>query len=281
MNLKLTPPVKNGVVSQGYAGNGNSFYRENNLMGHPGTDWISHYDDTIVDSVVGFNKKYVYKIINRDNSDLSKYRAVFQIVEADDGVFEVSYGHCNKITCSHGYTEAGSPLATEGNTGDVYVNGVAVTATEKEKGSKAGAHIHHQLRRIAKTKLTTLTTLSAENGSDFIDEEGYHFDISNYSNGYNGCIDLMPYITGSVAVPVRLYPAQYGQTSENVRNIQKRLISLGYVIPAGSTGYYGSQTVAAVFAFQTAHVELSWYERYILAGSKVGDKTIRALEMRV
>ena len=44
---------------------------------------------------------------------------------------------------------------------------------------------------------------------------------------------------------------RYGQRdSDSVRNLQTRLISLGYSIPAGATGNYLRQTKAAVAAFQ-------------------------------
>jgi len=39
---------------------------------------------------------------------------------------------------------------------------------------------------------------------------------------------------------------KHGQRNESVRRLQKQLISRGYKIPAGATGYYGDQTRAAV-----------------------------------
>jgi peptidoglycan hydrolase-like protein with peptidoglycan-binding domain len=44
-----------------------------------------------------------------------------------------------------------------------------------------------------------------------------------------------------------------GDSGAGVSMIQADLISLGYSIPAGATGYYGSQTSAAVSAFQAAY----------------------------
>lgn len=44
----------------------------------------------------------------------------------------------------------------------------------------------------------------------------------------------------------------YGKRNESVRQMQRRLIALGYRIPAGATGYYGEQTKAAVRAIQRA-----------------------------
>ena len=44
-----------------------------------------------------------------------------------------------------------------------------------------------------------------------------------------------------------------GDSGAGVSMLQADLISLGYSIPAGATGYYGSQTSAAVSAFQAAY----------------------------
>jgi hypothetical protein len=50
--------------------------------------------------------------------------------------------------------------------------------------------------------------------------------------------------------PVPKFPGQdklsFKKRSENVRRLQKELISKGYAIPAGATGFYGTQTEAAV-----------------------------------
>jgi len=40
-----------------------------------------------------------------------------------------------------------------------------------------------------------------------------------------------------------------------------------------STGYYGEITRQAVLNFQIKYVSLSWYERYVLKGVRVGTKT--------
>jgi hypothetical protein len=39
---------------------------------------------------------------------------------------------------------------------------------------------------------------------------------------------------------------KFGQRNESVRRLQRQLISRGYKIPAGATGFYGKQTQAAV-----------------------------------
>lgn len=56
----------------------------------------------------------------------------------------------------------------------------------------------------------------------------------------------MPY-TGINQEISNLYSTTvFGQTSDTVRQLQQKLISAGYAIPAGATGYYGDQTEVAL-----------------------------------
>ncbi|HVX90366.1 MAG TPA: peptidoglycan-binding protein [Candidatus Paceibacterota bacterium] len=64
--------------------------------------------------------------------------------------------------------------------------------------------------------------------------------------------------TESTGAPSNL-PASFtrdldaGTSGSDVTALQRWLIAQGYTIPAGATGYYGSQTKAAVAAYQAAH----------------------------
>ncbi len=55
--------------------------------------------------------------------------------------------------------------------------------------------------------------------------------------------------------------ASYGTQGQNVRNLQLCLIAQGYPIPAGATGYYGDQTVAAVRSFYARTIGQDWHGR--------------------
>lgn len=68
----------------------------------------------------------------------------------------------------------------------------------------------------------------------------------------------------------------FGMKNDAVLELQKRLVWKGYGSFA-PTGYYGPLTANSVFAFQKANIELSWYERNILRGTKVGPKTLAKL----
>ncbi len=92
----------------------------------------------------------------------------------------------------------------------------------------------------------------------------------NQNNGYNGAIDPLPYLVKPVAQFIFMNDMQYGDTSDDVLQLQKRL---GVI----QTGFYGKLTQVAVFNYQQIHIQLSWWEYWILRGSKVGTKTRASL----
>jgi hypothetical protein len=267
MKLKLALPV-NGVISQGFGGNANTLYKTDGLVGHPGIDIVSHYNDPIREAVIGFNKKWIYKILNKDNPDLTRYRAVCELIEADDGIFELTYGHCNSIDCPFGHVSAGTVIATEGNTGDVFVGGVAVTKEERDNGSKAGTHIHFQLRAVVKTRDYNYgELLMGHDGNVYRDENDYYYAHKYPFNGFRSCVDPLPYIdktydlskTSGLGTPV-VVPDRFifrtdfgfGAIGANVLNLQKRLVEEGYATFT-PIGIYGPQTKKAVMAYQGEH----------------------------
>jgi hypothetical protein len=75
---------------------------------------------------------------------------------------------------------------------------------------------------------------------------------------------MATYPTSSVA---------YGQTSQDVTTLQNFLISQGYSIPAGATGYFGEQTKTALAQWQSAHGINSSTAGY---GTNWGPKSISA-----
>lgn len=195
--LELFYPLKKFVITQGFAQNANDYYRTHNLIGHTGIDMVSFYNDNIMAAQDGL----VYKIINRDNPDLSQFRAVFQIIETDTGTYELCYGHNNKtLAFPAAFANTGETLATEGNTGDVYVNGQPINKEERMNGSRAGTHVHFQLRKVQKTLIPNFDGknqfLSAQSGEPYRDTKGYYYLIPLYDNGANGCIDPTPFFNG-------------------------------------------------------------------------------------
>jgi branched-chain amino acid transport system substrate-binding protein len=74
--------------------------------------------------------------------------------------------------------------------------------------------------------------------------------------------------------PDTLVPVKYRQSGSAVRNLQACLIQAGYSIPAGVTGYYGSQTVNAVKKFYA-----DWYGTWY--GLSIGPQGIAHLKQVV
>lgn len=59
----------------------------------------------------------------------------------------------------------------------------------------------------------------------------------------------------------------YGQTSNDVLQLQKRLNM------TSQTGYYGMETSNALYQFQLENVVLSWWEKFVVRGTRCGPKT--------
>ena len=189
--VELWMPLKNAILTQEYYENANSWYKENNMLGHGGYDFVTYYDDVVLLAESG----YVYKIVNKD-ADISQFRAVFQLVELeDDYAVEICYGHANSILVGNSYYKCGSPCITEGNTGNVFSDGRAVSVEAREKGSTAGTHLHIQGRLCKKVKdfVNGFHYLSCQEnaGKAFRDSDGYLYRVVDFDNGYNGCIPLI------------------------------------------------------------------------------------------
>lgn len=122
-------------------------------------------------------------------------------------------------------------------------------------GASTGSHLHFGLKPIAK----------GENDWTWYNTES--------SNLYNGAIDPLPYFVKFQN------EMKKGDQSQDVRDLQEFLTTLGF-FKATPTGFYGVITAQAVLNFQLKYCILSWYERYIMKGSKVGEKTLYQLNLR-
>lgn len=199
--LRVYLPLKRAIITQGFGKEFNSVYASQGLLGHPAIDFVSYVSDEILTCVDG---AYTYKTINKNNPDLSKYRCIYQVAEFIEGVFEFSFGHCNDIHCILGPAELGKGIGTMGNTGEVYAGGREITTAEKKAGSKLGTHLHLQCRKVQ--KVTQIRGghqyLNLENGEELV-LDGFYFEVVNYYNGYNGCIDFAKYIVQEAPVAER------------------------------------------------------------------------------
>jgi hypothetical protein len=87
---------------------------------------------------------------------------------------------------------------------------------------------------------------------------------------------VVPYfnVSAQTCNPDKLVPVRFGQRGPAVRNAQACLIEAGYDIPAGATGYYGSQTRNAVREFYA-----DWYGPW--RGNSLGPKGVAELKSRL
>lgn len=199
--MKLYYPLKNFTFTQRFGENANSYYAEGGLMGHPGDDMVSFYDDLISFATKGD----VYKIINKDDKDLNKFRAVFQLVDDGNKHYELCYGHCNLIHAIEGIVDAGDDVGTEGNTGDVASNGKKITSAQKANGSRAGTHLHFQVREVEKVKEIKKGKIYLTKGSGkYKDKNGNYYLVPNHNNGYNGCVNPAPFYNGKYARDIKV-----------------------------------------------------------------------------
>lgn len=177
-------------MGQPFGANEVVLYNGQGLKGHTAEDWGFGYGQPIPNLA---KDAYCYSVMNKDNADPMKYRAVFTLVEGDNGLSdwsEISYGHASDILAIPGKTyQQGDIIMKCGNTGDVYAFGQKITKEQKLAGSKAGAHLHgpqiRPVRRVGKRN-SKKKYLTDANG--YFQKEGDYFEIVDYDNGYAGCI---------------------------------------------------------------------------------------------
>ena len=173
-----------GKVTQKFGKNFNSSYSEGGLKGHTGIDYVNGHK-SVINAVVNGE---VYSTLNMRNPDTDKYRAVYQLVDGVETAYEVSFGHVDKSFVSKGeYVYSGQPLATQGNFGLCYTNGKKVTKAQKKLG--IGSHLHFQARKLVKVKKRDRKKKYLRDNNQYLKRDGYYYEVVNYDNGYNGCVD--------------------------------------------------------------------------------------------
>lgn len=189
--MKLVPPFALSTISQGFGSNAVNYQAVSGTVGHPGIDFAVPWGTPIPYAVDG----YCYSVMSKNNPNLGAYRAVFTLIDDGDTTYEVSYGHCSDIGAVPGTTvKQGASGANVGNTGDVFADGVAVSEKAKEDGSRAGAHLHFQVRvckkvpyAISLAKGNSVHRLN--DGFGLYVRNGFVYEVPNYANGYNGCVN--------------------------------------------------------------------------------------------
>lgn len=217
--LQVYLPFPKATISQRHGKNANPSYAAAGLLGHTSYDWDVPHGTPVPNCTA---KAYCYSILNKDNPDPTKYRAVFFLVRAEDGWwYEISYGHLDKIYAVVGAIyDIGDIIGTAGNTGTVYAGERAVTKAERIRGSVAGTHLHGpQIRPLARIgKRTKRKAIYDAKG--LLKVDGFYFEVLDYNNGYNGCVSLAPFSTEKIAVKKLITPG----------DIKEQLDSLGDVV---------------------------------------------------
>lgn len=235
--MKLIKPE--GIMTQPFGANANPSYKGAGLKGHSGQDFSIGFKKTIKAATTGL----VYSLMNMKDKNPDKYRAVFQMIDDKDFSYEVSYGHVDKSFVVEGQiVKVGEPIATEGNWGTCYVSGKLVTPEEKPSGK--GTHLHFQVRKCIKVKARTSGKQYIRSSEGFLKSGKLFYEVVDYENGYNGCID-----------PAQFYPKELtlGSRGDDVVKLQQMLKDKGFFTYPTCTGYYGEITAKAVTDFQKAN----------------------------
>ena len=242
--MRLTPPFPLSTISQKFGRNDVAVYAREGLVGHTGIDYQVPWGTPIPSAV----DSYCYSTMSKDNPNLMAYRAVFTLVDEGEFTYEISYGHCSDMFAKP-FTDIKTQevLANVGNTGSVFANGVEVTQAEKIAGSHEGAHLHFQVRKLRKVPATRqLDPLKhyVNDGFGILTLNGYHYEVPEWDNGYNGCVDPEQFFNTKFIFQKDLW---FGQRNWDVVQLQKRL---GISTP---TGYFGFITYWSVIGYQKAH----------------------------
>lgn len=184
MTKRFVLKQPDGIRTQRFGENATDTYKKQGLISHTGEDYSNGWKSPIKASITG----EVYSTINIDNADPLKYRAIFQIIDTPEFSYEVSYGHIHDCFVKKGdVVKVGQVIATEGNWGDVYFNGKAPTLAQREKG--AGSHLHFQVRKCKRVKRRSGTKVYLRHSNGFLKRNGYYYEVVDYDNGVNGCVD--------------------------------------------------------------------------------------------
>lgn len=265
MEIKKTDPIKNfnpspyplGDLMQGFGENHDLYskavcFEGNCLQGHNGWDIVREWGTPIYACEGG--------VVVEAKEEITGYGKSVRIINFGTGN-EWTYGHLSKIDYKLSTEiKEGNQLGIMGNTGFV----VSGNTPYWKSNPYAGTHLHLGLRKVTPAGATWNTGYPS----------GDKAIVLNYNNGYFGSIDPAPYF------PVTKHyfnkDIVYGEKSPEVTKLQIELAKLGY-FKGDPTSYYGPITKQSVYNFQLAYVNLSWYEKYIMKGDKVGIKTRKVL----
>ena len=150
----------------------------------------------------------------------------------------------SEIDCEIGdHVNVGDTLGKEGNHGIVYSGNILITLAMQKAGDQRGHHRHYQKRPVIKTKTLKGTGLQGT-PSPYRDPDGFYYQVYNYENGFDGCIDwTLPLFNRNLTV---------GMNGYDVLLLQRAMVHEGFATYA-PTGFFGALTWVSVRAYQKAH----------------------------
>jgi len=246
MKLILKHPTKKVQINQGFGDKTDPTmlpkYIAIGLKGHNGLDYQAPEGTPIMAMHDG---TVTYAGLDGSNGNL--------IVIMTDRMFDYKDGEAFAKTY-YGHLQTGSFKVTAGTK----VKCGDVIACAGNTGMSFGAHLHMGLKWVRQG------------------EQPYIWYNLDNADGYNGASDPTPYLP-----PVEEFQStiKFGDESYDVEKLQAFLIRNKYMQPVSKLGYFGEKTREAVLKFQIEHCNLSWYERTILKGRIVGNKTITKLNL--
>lgn len=254
----------NGDISQGFGENQVLYKNACDMDGHNGYDFVAPWGTPILCVEGG-----LVVDVKDDPAGYGKHVRVCTQNESGENR-EWSYGHFANIIVSVGQeVKEGDILGSMGNTGFVVSSSNGLGYWKEGSNKYAGTHLHLGCRKF------------------IWDKKGwcYHsgqkkMTILNYLNGFFGSFDygeMLPDTSTKLVYQFKNTISQ-GDRSVDVGKLQDVLIRENIGYNGGITNYFGELTRAGVLAFQLKHnIKLSWWERNIMKGNKVGEKTLKVL----
>jgi hypothetical protein len=233
------------ATSQHFGDNANPSYQQGGLKGHTGWDVVCGWHTPIH---APFDMA-VYKVLTEEDPsrDGSGFTGVFGIVENGIECFELLIGHCDPCVAEGQAVKKGDVIGYEANHGLVFGPHGQVTLAQQAAGVQDGHHRHIQKRPVLKVQHTQFGQVYLDCYSDlpagtlYRDAAGNYYQIWDYKNGYNGCVDSL--------ASVFQRDLTVGSTAYDVWVLQNILRAEGCGTFA-PTGYFGSLTLAAVKRLQ-------------------------------
>lgn len=197
---KVLYPLKkatrnNKFISQTYY-EGSSFYPAHyGTASHAAIDIQSDHGNELV-ACEDFNPYKVFSGATRDTiTGISKGWGFNALTAPDaNGICrEYVYWHCmSNVVCKQGVPVArGDITAYEGDSGDVYSNGIKVPDSAKGKFPFPGTHLHWAYREV-KMVMEGENCLVGMDGKAYRNpDNGMVYDVQNYDNGNKGFLDPM------------------------------------------------------------------------------------------